>query len=46
MNRAMDDEIITAFFGTAKTGVDGSTTTTFPAPAGLGLGRRLAPPPA
>jgi hypothetical protein len=31
MNRAMDDEIITAFFGTAKTGVDGGTSTTFPA---------------
>jgi hypothetical protein len=29
MNRAMDDEIIAAFFGTAKTGVDGSTSTTF-----------------
>ena len=31
MNRAMDDEIIAAFFGTAKTGADGSTSTTFPA---------------
>lgn len=31
MNRAMDDEIIAAFFGTAKTGSDGSTSTTFPA---------------
>lgn len=30
MNRAMDDELIAAFFGTAKTGVDGSTSTTFP----------------
>lgn len=30
MNRAMDDEIIAAFFGTAKTGVDGSTSVTFP----------------
>lgn len=30
MNRAMDDEILLAFFGTAKTGVDGSTSTTFP----------------
>jgi hypothetical protein len=30
MNRAMDDEIIAAFFGDAKTGVDGSTTTSFP----------------
>ena len=30
MSRAMDDEIIAAFFGTAKTGVDGSTSTTFP----------------
>lgn len=29
MNRAMDDEIIAAFFGTAKTGVDGSTSTSF-----------------
>lgn len=29
MNRSMDDEIITAFFGTAKTGVDGSTSTVF-----------------
>lgn len=31
MNRAMDDEIIASFFGTAKTGADGSTSTTFPA---------------
>ena len=31
MSRAMDDELIAAFFGTAKTGVDGSTSTTFPA---------------
>ena len=31
MGRAMDDEIISAFFGTAKTGEDGSTSTTFPA---------------
>jgi hypothetical protein len=31
MSRAMDDEIIASFFGTAKTGVDGSTSTTFPA---------------
>ncbi|CAB4121984.1 hypothetical protein UFOVP16_35 [uncultured Caudovirales phage] len=30
MNRAMDDEIIAAFFGVAKTGADGSTSTTFP----------------
>lgn len=30
MSRAMDDEIILAFFGTAKTGVDGGTSTTFP----------------
>lgn len=30
MNRAMDDEIIASFFATAKTGVDGSTSTTFP----------------
>lgn len=30
MNRAMDDEIIAAFFGSSKTGVDGSTVTTFP----------------
>lgn len=29
MNRAIDDEIIAAYFGTAKTGVDGSTSTTF-----------------
>lgn len=29
MNRAMDDEIIAAFFGTAKTGVDGGTSTVF-----------------
>jgi hypothetical protein len=29
MNRAMDDEIIAAFFGTAKTGVDGTTNTSF-----------------
>lgn len=29
MNRAIDDEIIAAFFGTAKTGADGSTSTSF-----------------
>lgn len=29
MNRAMDDEIIAAYFGTAKTGADGSTSTSF-----------------
>lgn len=31
MSRAMDDEIIAAFFGVAKTGSDGSTSTSFPA---------------
>jgi hypothetical protein len=31
MGRAMDDEIISAFFGTAKTGEQGATSTTFPA---------------
>lgn len=31
MSRAMDDEIIAAYFGDAKTGVDGGTTTSFPA---------------
>lgn len=31
MERAMDDEIIAAFFGTAQTGESGSTATTFPA---------------
>lgn len=31
MSRAMDDEIIAAYFGTAKTGADGSTSTNFPA---------------
>jgi len=31
LNRSMDDEILAAFFATAKTGVDGSTSTTFPA---------------
>jgi hypothetical protein len=30
MNRAMDDEIIAAFFAVAKTGTDGSTSTSFP----------------
>lgn len=30
MNRAKDDEIIAAFFGVAKTGVDGSVSTAFP----------------
>jgi hypothetical protein len=30
MGRAMDDEIIAAFFGTSKTGKAGSTSTTFP----------------
>lgn len=29
MGRAMDDEIITAYFGTAKTGENGGTSTTF-----------------
>lgn len=29
MSRAMDDEIIAAFFGVAKTGADGSTNTNF-----------------
>ena len=31
MGRAMDDEIIAAFFGTAKTGENGGTSTAFPA---------------
>lgn len=31
MGRAMDNELITAFFGTAKTGEAGGTSTTFPA---------------
>lgn len=31
MNRAMDDEIIAAFFGVAKTGQKGDVSTTFPA---------------
>lgn len=31
MNRAKDDEIIAAFFSVAKTGVDGNTSTSFPA---------------
>jgi hypothetical protein len=31
MGRAMDDEIIAAYHGTSKTGVDGSTSTTLPA---------------
>lgn len=31
MGRAMDDVIISAFYGTAKTGKDGSTSTAFPA---------------
>lgn len=30
MNRAIDDEIIAAYFGTAKTDANGSTSTTFP----------------
>ena len=30
LGRAMDDEIISAFFGTAKTGENGSTNTSFP----------------
>lgn len=29
LNRAMDDEIVAAFFGTAKTGVDGTVNTVF-----------------
>jgi hypothetical protein len=29
MNRAKDDEIIAAYFGTAKTGIDGGTSTSF-----------------
>lgn len=31
LGRAMDDEIITSFFGTSKTGENGSTNTSFPA---------------
>lgn len=31
MGRALDDELIAAFFGTAMTGENGSTSTTFPA---------------
>jgi len=31
MSRAMDDEIIAAYFGVAKTGADGATNTSFPA---------------
>jgi len=31
LGRAMDDEIISAFFGTSKTGENGSTNTSFPA---------------
>lgn len=31
MNRAKDDQIVQAMFGTAKTGKNGSTSTTFPA---------------
>ena len=31
MSRAMDDEIIAAYFAVAKTGADGSTSTNFPA---------------
>ena len=31
MGRAIDDEVIGAFFGDAKTGENGTTTTTFPA---------------
>lgn len=31
LSRAIDDEIVPAFFGTAKTGENGSTNTTFPA---------------
>jgi len=31
LGRAMDDEIITSFFGDSKTGENGSTTTSFPA---------------
>lgn len=30
LNRAIDDEIISAFFGTAKTGVGGATSVSFP----------------
>lgn len=30
LGRAMDDEIVESFFGTAKTGEDGDTSTTFP----------------
>lgn len=31
MGRGMDDQIIASFFGTSKTGVNGGTSTTFPA---------------
>ena len=37
MGRAQDDEIITAFFGDAKTGENGGTTTSFPASNVVGV---------
>jgi hypothetical protein len=37
MNRAKDDEIIAAFFGTAKTGEAGATSTTFPSSQVVGV---------
>jgi hypothetical protein len=38
LGRAMDDEIITSFFGDSKTGENGSTTTSFPAGQQVAVG--------
>lgn len=38
MGRAMDDEIVAAFFGTAKTGESGGTDTTFPGGQSVNVG--------
>lgn len=38
MGRAMDDEIVTAFFGTAKTGESGGTDTTLPGGQSVSVG--------
>lgn len=42
MGRAQDDEIIAAFHGTAKTGSDGSTSTTLPSTQVVGVAQGAA----
>lgn len=43
LGRRIDDEIITAFFGTAKTGTTGTTSTTFPAGQQIAVNQEATP---